>query len=84
MTWNRNYGQISVQIQTSETGRIRSVWRGVYTSWTSGTMSIKGCKGKKGCIDDSYIKIRFMKKQTVLRERERERERRWHKRQENF
>ena len=38
---------------------------------------------KKGCIDDSYIKIRFMKKQTVLRERERERER-WHKRQENF
>jgi hypothetical protein len=42
-------------------------------------MSIKGCNGKKGCIDDSYIKIRFMKKQTVLRERER-----WHKRQENF
>jgi len=29
---------------------------------------------KKGCIDDSYIKIRFMKKQTVLRERERERD----------
>ena len=50
-------------VQTSDMGRMRSVWSGVYTSWTSGTISIKGCKVQKANVQ--FECLRSIKKQAA-------------------